>query len=102
MDGIVPILFLLVILKIPVFAGIYLVYWAFTQEPEIEEDAPPAAEEHGFRRWRKSPRKPPRGPKGPRRGGHGGGAIALPDQPAHSLRRGPHRREPSSVPGHRR
>jgi hypothetical protein len=101
MDGIAPIFFLLVVLKIPVFAGIYLVYWAFTQEPEIEEDAPPASEEHGFRRWRKSPRNPPRGPKGPRRGDHGGGAI--PDPPAASLRRDPHpRRQPTSVPGHRR
>jgi hypothetical protein len=102
MDGIVPILFLLVILKIPVFAGLYLVYYAFTAEPEIEEDpAPPAAEEHGFRRWRKTPNKPP---KGPRRGDHGGGALAIPDRslPSMSVRRDPHRREPASIPNHRR
>jgi hypothetical protein len=100
MDGIVPILFLLVILKIPVFAGMYLCYYAFKAEPELEEDpAPPSSEEHGLRRWRKQPRKPP---KGPRRGDHGGGAMAVPEKPLPSMRRDPHRAEPAQVPGHRR
>ena len=101
MDGIVPIIFLLVVLKIPVLAGMYIVYYAFKAEPEIEEDpaAPPTADEHGFRRWRRAPRKPP---KGPRRGDHGGGAVVVPDKPLPFMRRDPHRRDPVSVPGSRR
>jgi hypothetical protein len=100
MDGIVPIFFLLVVLKIPVFAGIWLVYYAFRAEPEIEEDPiPPSADEHGFRRWRRTPRKPP---KGPRRGDHGGGTAVKPERPAPPARRDPHRRQPALVPGQRR
>ncbi len=75
MEGWLPIVFLGVVLKIPVFAGMYLVWYAIRAEPEVEET--PDEGEHGFRRWRREP-KPPRGP---RRGPHSGGARALPDCP---------------------
>lgn len=70
MEGAWPIIFLAVVLKIPVFFGLWLVWWAVRAEPEIEE-APGDGADHGFRRWRSSPRRP----RGPRRGPHGGGAA---------------------------
>jgi hypothetical protein len=99
MDGIWPIVFLAVILKIPVFAGMYLVYYAVKAEPDVEE-APPEEQrdDHHFRRWRREP-VPPRGP---RRGGHGGGA-ALPERKGEvAERRDPHRRAPLPATGARR
>ena len=67
-----PIIFLAVILKIPVLYGMWLIYWAVKDEPELE-DLPGDAEDHTFRRWRRDPSKP----RGPRRGGpHGGTAQA--------------------------
>lgn len=69
MEGLWPIVFLAVILKIPILAGMYLVYYAVKAVPEAEEDeAPPRENDHGFRRWRCEPVKP----RGPRRDGHGG------------------------------
>ena len=44
MEGFWPIFFLAVILKIPVAALLYLVWWAIKQTPETEE-APPEAED---------------------------------------------------------
>jgi hypothetical protein len=58
MHGFWPIFFLLVVLKIPVFASIALIWWA-SKEPEPEtsgEDSDP-----GFKRWRPGPVRP-RGP----------------------------------------
>jgi hypothetical protein len=72
MDGWLPILFLAVILKIPVFAGMYIVWYAVKAEPETE-DAPGEETDHGFRRWRREPSLP----RSPRRGPHGGGAVAI-------------------------
>ena len=60
MDGVLPILFLAVILKIPVFFGLWLIWWAVRAEPELE-DAPGDAGDHTFKRWRRHPSKP-RGP----------------------------------------
>ncbi len=71
MEGVWPIVFLAVVLKIPVFFGIWLVWWASKSYDEFAEDERPGAEDHGFRRWRREPR-----PKGPRRGPHGGTAAA--------------------------
>lgn len=76
MEGVWPIIFLGLVLKIPVFFGLWLVWWAARQEPTLD-DAADSGGEHGFHRWRREP-KPPRGP---RRGPHGGSARALPDCP---------------------
>ena len=38
MDGWLPIVFLAVILKIPVLAGMYIVWYAVKAEPETEEE----------------------------------------------------------------
>jgi len=57
-EGFWPIFFLLVVLKIPVFGALWLVWWA-SQEPKAEttdEDAPGGDP----KRWRPLPR--PRGP----------------------------------------
>jgi hypothetical protein len=76
MGEVVPIIFLAVILKIPVLYGMWLIYWAVKEEPELE-DLPGDADDHSFRRFRPSPTKP----RGPRRGPHGGSARAQPDCP---------------------
>jgi hypothetical protein len=74
-EGFLPIFFLGVVLKIPIFAGLYLIYWAVRAEPELDEVADDG--DHGFRRWRTDPRKP----RGPRRGPHSPDAMPLPDCP---------------------
>lgn len=75
MEGIVPIIFLAVVLKIPVLFGMWILWWAMRPAP-LADDAS-GGEDHGFRRWRREPR----GPRGPRRGPHGGGSVAVPDCP---------------------
>jgi hypothetical protein len=71
MGELVPILFLAVILKIPVLYGMWLIYWAVKDEPQVE-DLPGESDDHSFRRFRRTPIKP----RGPRtRGPHGGGAA---------------------------
>lgn len=84
MEGIWPILFLAVVLKIPVLFGLWLVWWASRAYDEFAEEQPPGAEDHGFRRWRRSPR-----PKSPRRGPHGGTALPQPDCPPSGRKRTP-------------
>ncbi len=55
MDGLWPIFFLLVVLKIPVFGALGLVWWAI-QEPKPEESPEPGTNaDEGFNRWRPSP-----------------------------------------------
>lgn len=76
MDGFFPIFFLAVILKIPVAALLYLVWWSFRAHTEPEE-APPEGEDHRFGRFRREPTRP----RGPRRGDHGPDAMPLPDCP---------------------
>ena len=71
MEGVWPIIFLAVVLKIPVFFAIWLVWWAARAEPELE-DASGEGGDHTFRRWRRQPTQP----RGPRRGPHGGAAHA--------------------------
>jgi hypothetical protein len=83
-EGIWPIFFLAVVLKIPVFFGIWLVWWASKSYDEFAEDEQPGTQDHGFRRWRRSPK-----PKGPRRGPHGGMAAPAPDCPPGGRRRTP-------------
>jgi hypothetical protein len=77
MGEVVPIIFLAVVLKVPVLYGMWLIYWAVKDEPELE-DLPGDAGDHTFRRFRRNPLKP-RGPR--RRGPHGGAAQAQPDCP---------------------
>ena len=81
MEGALPIIFLAVVLKIPVFFAIWLVWWAVRAEP-LPDDAPDLGDEHPFRRWRRFPR----GPR-PRRGPHGGAARPQPDCPPGGRRR---------------
>ena len=85
MGEIVPIIFLAVILKIPVLYGMWLIWWAVKDEPQIE-DLPDEADDHSFRRFRRDPTKP-RGPR--RRGPHGGSAEAQPDCPPGGRQRTP-------------
>lgn len=66
MEGWLPIVFLALVLKIPVGFALWIIWWAWRLEPEVDE-AP--GDEHGFRRWRRQPR-----PRDPRRGPHGGAA----------------------------
>jgi hypothetical protein len=77
-EGFLPIFFLLVVLKIPVFFAFWLIWWAVRAEPLLDDGPETEEDTHGFRRWRRTPR----GPRRPRRGGpHGGGAVASPDCP---------------------
>lgn len=82
MEDVFPIIFLAVILKIPVALLLYLVWWAFHAEPEVEE-APPGADDHQFRRFRRDPR----GPDRPRRGPQAPSAQPLPGCPPGGRRR---------------
>jgi hypothetical protein len=94
MGEVVPIIFLAVILKIPVLYGMWLIYWAVKDEPQLEE-GPGGADDHSFRRFRRSPL----GPKGPRnRGPHGGAAQAQPECPPGGRKRTP-LVEPRLAPG---
>lgn len=66
MHGFWPIFFLLVVLKIPVFASMALIWWA-SKAPEPEGAAEDS--DGGFKRWKPGPVRP-RGPhSGPRSGG---------------------------------
>jgi hypothetical protein len=60
MEGWLPIFFLLVVLKIPVFGALWLVWWA-SRAPEAESAAGEDGDE-GFSRWRPMPSRP-RGPQ---------------------------------------
>jgi hypothetical protein len=75
-EGFWPIFFLMVILKIPVAALLYLVWWAF-RASTLPEEAGPEPGDHGFHRYRRVPKRP----RGPRRGGHGPDAVPIPDCP---------------------
>jgi hypothetical protein len=97
MDGVLPIVFLAVILKIPVFFGLWLIWWAARAEPELE-DTPGDAGDHTFKRWRRDPSQP-RDPR--RRGPHGGAAQVQPDCPPGGRKRVPTPPQPVAVPaGH--
>ena len=60
--------FMLVILKIPLFAALYLIWYA-VKEPPVVEEGPSEGERD---RWPR--RRPPSRPRFPRRGPLGGGA----------------------------
>jgi len=75
-EGFWPIFFLAVVLKIPVACLLYLVWWAIKQT-DAPAEAPETGEEHGFRRWRREPKRP----RGPRRDPHAPDAQPLPGCP---------------------
>jgi hypothetical protein len=76
MEGFWPVFYLMVILKIPVAALLYLVWWAIRQSDEPAETE--SGDDHGFRRFRTEPKRP----RGPRRGGpHAPDARPLPACP---------------------
>lgn len=71
--------FMIVVLKIPLAAAIYVIWWAVKEEPQLDEE--PSGEDRGPHR-----RLPPK-PRWPRRGPAGGGAGCKPppcpqEQPA--------------------
>jgi hypothetical protein len=76
-EGFLPIFFLGVVLKIPVGLLLYLVWWAFRQQPAPEEAPGGESSDHEFRRFGRTPRHP----RGPRRGPHAPDARPLPDCP---------------------
>ena len=72
MHGFWPIFFLLVVLKVPVFSALGLVWWA-SREPE-SEDSTAGDSDDGFGRWR--PLRPrSRGPHGGPAGGAAGRRV---------------------------
>jgi hypothetical protein len=64
-------LWLMVALKVPIAALLYLVWWAVRQEPE-------AAQDSGEGGARRRPHPHPRLPRPPRRGPHGEPALPSP------------------------
>ena len=60
-------LWLMLALKLPIAALIYLVWWAIKQEPEDESSS--SDDDGGIKRHRPHPRQP--FPRRPRRGPHG-------------------------------
>jgi hypothetical protein len=73
--------FMLVILKIPLFAALYIIWYAVKAEPTPDEDQ--AGEERGPRR------KLPPFPRWPRRGPLDGGDCKLPPCPEEAPQRTP-------------
>lgn len=70
-------IFMGLVLKIPVAAMLWIVWWAVRAAPEPAE-APPGPEGgHDRGRFRRSPKRP----KGPRRGPHGPGRGPTPSVP---------------------
>lgn len=67
-------IFMMLVLKIPIAALLWIVYWAIKQEPEPA----PAAGDDGGRPRRPHPREPR--PRRPRRGSHGDPVPAPPSR----------------------
>lgn len=81
-DGWVPIVFLMFVLKIPVAMLLYIVWWAFHADTDPEEAPDQGAEDPHFRRFRRQPRLP----RGPRRGGPAPDCLPLPGGADHGSR----------------
>ena len=77
MEGFWPIFFLAVVLKIPVAALLYLVWWAIKQTPQTEEAPPEAEDRNDLLHWRREPKRP----RDPRRGPHAPDALPIPSCP---------------------
>jgi len=87
MEGYWPVLFMLILLKIPAIGMIWLLYWAATNEQEngaVDEG------EDGGGGSKRRPR--PLLPRGPRRGPHGGGSLKPSPRRARSGESGEQRR----------
>ena len=95
MHGLLPIFFLLVVLKIPVLGSLWLVWWA-AQEPKPDEEASPGSDD-GFGRRppiRPRPRGPHGAPQAPRlRRGEEAGVQSEPRRPV------PHRARHQALDG---
>jgi hypothetical protein len=88
-EGFWPIFFLLVVLKIPVFGALWLVWWA--SRPMPETDGATDDSDGGFKRWKPEPNLP----RGPRRDPHGGIRSGVRrDRSAHPEPRHPARSSP--------
>lgn len=72
----VPIFYFMVVLKVPVIALLWVVWWAWKSQPAPEE-APEDGGSHRFGRFRRLPKRP----RGPRRGPGAPDAVPLPDCP---------------------
>ena len=66
--------YLFVMLKLPIIAAIWLVWWAVKQEPDPSEDV----RDDGGAGKRQRPHPSPRLPRTPRRGPHGGRRPSAP------------------------
>ena len=98
MEGFLPIFFLGIVLKVPIFAALYLIYWAVRAEPERDEAADDG--DHGFRRWRSRSHAPSRAAPRPARARRAA-AFGLPArrQAARAAPAGAHPLEVSRVDG---
>jgi hypothetical protein len=74
-EGWVPIVFLMFVLKIPVGLLLYLVWWALHAHDEPEEAPDTGSEDRHFKRFRREPNRP----RGPRRGGPAPDCLPLPE-----------------------
>ena len=68
-------LWMMVVLKIPVIAAIWLVWWAMKAEPEPSSD-----DDGGTKVPDPEPPHPPRRPRRPRRGPHGEPELPSPER----------------------
>jgi hypothetical protein len=81
-EGWLPIFFLMIVLKVPVAALLYIVWWA--SRAEVEPEEAPEADDGGSRFF---DRPRPRRPFGPRRGpGSAGAPLPAPCPPGGRVR----------------
>jgi hypothetical protein len=93
--GIEMFIFMGLILKIPICAACWLIWYAVRAEPDpVEGEEVTGGGEHDSHRYRRDPR--PKRPKGPRRGPHAPDALPIPC-PAEDG--GMRAARPSAIPG---
>ena len=79
-----PMIFMIVILKIPIVFLCWLVYWAWNAKPETVEAPDGGGGNDRFGRFRREPKRP----RGPRRGPHSPSSLPLPCPDEGSVRVG--------------